>query len=200
MMHASKKAAALIDEATAAMGLFSPPDRAFFRDVMNECLTRLYTDVVCESARVSLAPTEGRVPLSQILSPSGAAVREEDVLSVSLDGIDARYLAPDRTAAATGASAPFYTVTGGAIMPLSPARDVCVCFLVRPPLCEEEGEADYEIPLSLEFLPLLFARLCGEGYRRAGEDALAAKWLADYNHRLTDFAAYMAAAKARRGA
>ena len=200
MMHASRTAKSVLGEAISAMGLFSPPERAFFREVMNECITRLYTDVVKESACATLSPTDGRVPLSLIPSPTGESVREQDLLSVALDGADARYLPPERASAAIGVAAPHFTVSEGAVIPLSPAGEVCVHFLVRPPLCREEGaEEEYEIPLSDEFLPLLHARLCGEGYRREGEDTLSAKWLADYNHRLTDFAAYLAAAKLRRG-
>ena len=199
MMHATKTAAALIDEALACMGLFAPPDRAFFCEVMNECLSRLYTDILRECASVTLPIVGGALALDAIPSPTEEGVREEDVFALALDGRDARYLPPDLAAAASGASAPFYTVTDGKIIPLCEASEARISFVLRPPLCREGEEESYEIPLAPEFLPLLSARLCGEGFRRAGEDALAASWLADYNHRLSDFAVYVETAKGKRG-
>ena len=71
-------------------------------------------------------------------------------------------------------------------------------FLLRPPLCDEENEEEYEIPLAPEFLPLLTARLFGEGYKAANEDELAAKWLSEYNGRLEDLAAYLRASVAAK--
>jgi hypothetical protein len=40
---------------------------------------------------------------------------------------------------------------------------------------------------------MLAARLRGEAYKLANEDALAAKWLSDYNAQLDDFKAFSAA-------
>ena len=199
-MHADKTAASLIDEVLADMGLFSPPARSFFREVMNECLTRLYTDILQESASASLPLSDGTLSLNAIPSPTGEEVQEEDILSLALDGRDARYLSPAHASAATGTDAPFYTVADGKILALCKAKEARICFIVRPPLCKADEEESYEIPLAPAFLPLLSARLCGEGFRHEGEDALAANWLAAYNHRLSDFAVYVESAKKRRGA
>lgn len=199
MMHATKTAASLIDEAIESMGLFAPPDRAFFREVMNECLSRLYTDILVESASATVPLSDGGLALADIPTPTGEGVREEDLLTVAIDGLDARYLPPALFASAKGVHAPFYTVSDGKILSLHAGSEARVCFVLRPPLCREGEEESYLIPLAPEFLPLLSARLCGEGFRHEGEDGLAAGRLADYNHRLSDFAVYVAAAKERRG-
>jgi hypothetical protein len=198
MTYAKKTAAALIDEASAAMGLFEPPARAFFRELLDATLNRLYTDVIEERTVAAYSLTDGGIALSAIVSPTGAPVREEDLCAVWLDGKGARYLSPAAAEALGALTTPCYTVRDGVILPLCHAEEVRVCYLLRPAPCTEENEGDYRIPLGDEFVPILFARLCGEGYKRAGEDELAAKWLADYNHLLADFAAVAAAARARR--
>jgi hypothetical protein len=126
------------------------------------------------------------------------AVREEDVLSVYLDGKCARYLLPCDFMIASALKAPYYTIDGDTLLSNREGCEMKVIFLVRPSLCTEENEGDFDIPLSPEFLPLLSARLFGEGYKAANEDELAAKWLAEYNGRLADFAAYLHAARAAK--
>lgn len=195
MMHSVKTAAALLDETTAALGLFSPPSRDFFRDVLNECLCRLYTDVVREVVSVTHTVEGGAIPLAALAAPTGVAVREEDVLSVYVDGHYARYLLPCDFSVAGGLKAPYYTLEGDRLLFNREAGQARVSFVLRPMLCTEENEGTYEIPLSPEFLPLLTARLFGEGYKAANEDELAAKWLSEYNARITDLAAYLRMAR-----
>ncbi len=200
MMHATKTAGALLDEVTGALGLFAPPTRDFFRDVLNECLCRLYTDVIREGVSVSHTVAGGCIPLSAVTSPSGVAAREEDVLSVYVNGHYARYLLPCDFMLASGLKAPYYTVDGERILFNYETGGARVVFVLRPMLCTEENEGAFEIPLPPEFLPLLTARLYGEGYKAANEDELAAKWLAEYNERVSDFAAYLRMARAAKEA
>lgn len=198
MTHATKTAKALLDEVTGALGLFAPPTREFFRDTLNECLCRLYTDVIREAVSVSHTVEGGRIPLASLSSPSTVAVRGEDILSVYADGDCARYLLPCDFMIAGGLKTPYYTVDGEDILLNRESCEARVLFLLRPMLCTAENEEEYEIPLPPEFLPLLSARLCGEGYKAANEDELAAKWLGDYNGRLSDFAAYLRLSRAAK--
>ena len=200
MMHASLTAASLFDDVLEAMGLFSPPPRSFFRDVLNECLTRLYTELVCESHTQTLSVNGQYLPYESLHSPTGTPVRREDILAVYADERQARHLRADLHGLASDAEKEnfFATDEGGVCLAL-PAATLRVRFLLRPPLCTEENEASYAIPLYAEFMPLLRARLLGEGYKEAGEDALAAKWLAEYNHALDGFAAYLATRKVKEG-
>lgn len=200
MMESNTIAAALLSEVIEGLSLYAPPPRGFFRDVLNECLSRLYTEVVLERAITDL-PLEGCVlSLADIPSPTGTPVRGEDILSVSLDGRGARYLCPDQLSVAAGVDAPYYTIEEDAILLSREGRVARVCFVLRPPLCTEENEETYRIPLFSEFMPMLTARLLGEGYRAANEDALAAKRLEEYNHRLDGFVSYLTLARAAKGA
>lgn len=200
MMESNTIAATVLTDVIEGLSLYAPPPRGFFRDVLNECLTRLYTEVLLERAITDLRPNGRSVPLSDIPTLSGTPVRGEDILSVSLDGRGARYLSPDQLSVASEVDAPYYTLEGEQILLSREAKTLRVCFVLRPPLCTEENEATYRIPLFPEFMPLLTARLRGEGYRAANEDALAAKCLEEYNHRLDGFVSYLTLARAAKGA
>ncbi len=199
MMHSEITAATLLDRAIAGMGMFSPPSRDFFRDTMNECLSRLYTELVKETRAQTMPANGAYLSFESIPTVSGAKVRREDVLAVYADGRQARYLRADLHDLTPSTKRNFFALDDTGILLAFPANTVRVCYLVRPALCTEENEATYKIPLPLEFIPLLRARLLGEGYKMAGEDDLAAKWLEEYNRDLDGFAAYLATRKVKEG-
>lgn len=197
MMHSEISAATLLDRVIAGMGMFTPPSRDFFRDTMNECLTRLYTELVRESAWRTISIGGAYVPFERILSPTGVPVEREDILAVYADGKQARYLRSDLHDLTPDTKKNFFAPDDTGILLAFPAAVVRVCFLLRPPICTAQNETTYMLPLPREFVPLLRARLLGEGYKMAGEDALAAKWLEEYNQALEGFAAYLATRRIR---
>lgn len=199
MMQSDVTAASLLDEVIEGMGLFSPPSRDFFRGTMNECLSRLYTELVRDVRTQTASGGGAYLPFDRIETPTGTKVRREDVLAVYADGHQARYLRADLHDLPSSEKRNFFALDDTGVILAFPAGAIRVCFLLRPALCTKENEATYKIPLSPEFMPLLRARLLGEGYKNAGEDALAAKWLEEYNHALDGFAAYLATRKVKEG-
>lgn len=197
MMQSTTTAASLIDEVIEGMGLFAPPPRAFFRNTMNECMTRLYTELVREAGVQTLAVAGAFLPFTSILSPTGVPVQREDILAVYADGHQARVLRSDLFDLTVSDKRNFFALDDMGIMLAFPARILRVRYLLRPPLCTAQNEDSYLIPLSPEFMPLLRARLLGEGYKAANEDALAAKWLSEYNQALDGFAAYLETRKGK---
>ena len=79
--------------------------------------------------------------------------------------------------------------------PYPDADEIRIIYNARPALKRADNDAfgNEEIYIPPEFLPMLAARLRGEAYKLANEDALAAKWLSDYNAQLDDFKAFSAA-------
>ncbi len=69
-----------------------------------------------------------------------------------------------------------------------------VIYLLRPALktVDEQGGCNQTVSLPAEWLPMISAKLRGEAYRLVNEDALAAKWLEDYNAKLSDFRRWLA--------
>ena len=69
-----------------------------------------------------------------------------------------------------------------------------IVYYVRPALVKID-DADYDntnVMMPIEFIDLAKAKLRGEAYKLANEDALAAKWLNDYNTLLETFKAWIA--------
>jgi hypothetical protein len=69
-------------------------------------------------------------------------------------------------------------------------KELKIIYLARPKLKTiEEGEEVVEgnVMMPVEFIDLVKAKLRGEAYKLANEDALAGKWLNDYNILLENF-------------
>lgn len=64
---------------------------------------------------------------------------------------------------------------------------VQIAYVVRPyPYTVSDISTEY-VRMVPEYIPMLVARLRGELYRNANEDALGAKWLSDFNQQLESF-------------
>ena len=62
--------------------------------------------------------------------------------------------------------------------------EIRIIYIRRPKVKTETSE---EIMLPIEFIELMKSKVRGEAYKLANEDALAAKWLNDYNVLLENF-------------
>ncbi len=67
-----------------------------------------------------------------------------------------------------------------------------IIYFVRPEP-KTSATSTINVKLPVEFLELIKAKIRGEAYKAANEDALAAKWINDYNVLLETFKAYLAA-------
>ncbi len=68
---------------------------------------------------------------------------------------------------------------------------VKVIYFVKPELNTTDNISTKNVMLPVEFIDLSKAKLRGEAYKLANEDALAAKWLNDYNTLLETFKAWI---------
>lgn len=68
-------------------------------------------------------------------------------------------------------------------------KSITICYTVRPAIKKysDSGTLDSTVKVPFEFIDLIKSKLRGEAYKLANEDALAAKWLNDYNAYLQDF-------------
>lgn len=80
------------------------------------------------------------------------------------------------------------------------AGTLILIYTVRPTPKTITNITTQNIMVPPEFLDLVRAKLRGEAYKFANEDALAAKWLNDYNQQLEYFRAWIASNKSTFGA
>ncbi len=200
MFSASVTVAQLLDSVIDGIGLFLPQDRAFYRDTLNECLCRLYTELIAEVRSMNVFAAGDLIQLSSLSPiPDAAPIREQDVCGVSATGKRLYYLPPAQFDMRDDRG--FYTVQDGAVrlsLPDLPRNNLALFYLVCPMHFNADNE-DTPVPFPDEFLPLLRAKLRGEAFRLANEDALAAKWLGEYNTLLDEFRLYLETVSARRG-
>ena len=192
MFICNTSAKTLLDETVEELRLYESIPRTTFRRVLNETLGRLYNEVVYEVREADGRSVSGEIALSSLpLTADSGSVREEDVLRVCHDGSALQYLPPRRFALVSGNDGNFYTVRDGKII-LSPSLSdytMQVSYLHRPRPYSEEDE-ERMLPMPEEYVSLVRAKLRGEIYKLANEDALSAKWLGEYNTILPAFAAY----------
>ena len=194
MLQANTTIGELLDGITADMGLFTERDRAFYRGLMNETLTFLYAAVIRMRAEGVGYVAAGILPFISIPTPLGTGtVQQQDVLAVYRGKQQLRYLPPAALGTAAEMPPVYYTVTtrGIELARADVADPLRVVFTLRPPQYGE-GDEGTPVPLPQEFVPMLAAKIRGEAYRAAGEDALSAKWLGVYNAYLADFYDYLA--------
>lgn len=119
-----------------------------------------------------------------------ADMRFEDIHAVYVDG---RQLI--RTTLTSGAIFPdaYYKELDGMGVNLPSAPDkITVMYCVRPAPKSKDLTGDETVKVPAEFIDLVASRLRGEAYKLSNEDALAAKWLNDYNVLLEAFKAWVA--------
>jgi len=108
----------------------------------------------------------------------------EDLLSVFCGGDELAKTTPDVLPMLANLN--FYAVEDGRVITGYPARRFTVFCRARPVLKTEENYSTETVKLPYAFCELAFSKLRGEAYKLANQDAIAAKWLGDYNAMLQD--------------
>ena len=76
-----------------------------------------------------------------------------------------------------------------------PIQEMTIVHIVKPALVTVTSHGNISegvnVMIPIEFIDLVKAKLRGEAYKLANEDALAAKWLNDYNTLLETFRAWI---------
>ncbi len=70
-------------------------------------------------------------------------------------------------------------------------EDIKIIYFVKPALKTTKNYDKETLKVPVEFVSLIAARLRGEAYKLANEDALAAKWINEYNVLLETFKAWI---------
>lgn len=145
----------------------------------------LYTEIIKEQAEITLDGSCGDLIILNNLPTYGDTIRFEDIYAVYVN--DTQLIKS--------------TLTSGVIFPDSyckiqdnlglhvrdEPKQIRIIYNIRPVL-KTAGNIDTEyIRLPTEFVDLVKAKLRGEAYKLANEDALAGKWLNDYNILLETF-------------
>ena len=188
----------MIDDVMEKLGLYTPPTRADFYKFYNECLTRLYTEVICHRSMVEMTVASGFVTYNDLMVKASQSVSGEDICDVAVKSpFNPILRATAWTQKLLPANTACYVCEKDRInlYPSSARQTYLIFYTYRPSTVTAGNESTLQIALPPEYHNLLRAKLRGEAYKQANEDELAAKWLGEYNLLLEDFCRYVARKK-----
>lgn len=162
---------------------------------MNASIQMLYSEIVREERNTVLSfPSSRSVSYSYLsVGADEAAVEARDIVGVYGDGRELERISGGIGAILNTKRPSWYDAGSemNLLLPFTP-ENIRIAHVVRPALITAEQAETQEVCVPPEFVPMLLSRLRGEIYKVYNEDALAAKWLADYNAELETFKVWAA--------
>ena len=162
---------------------------------LNSLQQLLYTEIIKEQKKTTLqGAILNPISLSLIMTDSGENTPIfEDIHAVYVNGVQLI-----KSTLASGVIFPnsFYKNNNGIGFNVTqPIAEMTIVHIVRPALVTVTSHGNISdgvnVMVPIEFIDLVKAKLRGEAYKLANEDALAAKWLNDYNTLLETFRAWI---------
>ena len=158
----------------------------------------MYTEVIKEQKKVVLEPpfANNTIDVSKLSEDGENAPRFEDIHAVYAD-----YTQLIKSTVTTGVILPhtYFKIADKLGFNTTVEENITIIYFVKPELINLEAIDDSEVMIPTEFIDLATAKLRGEAYKLANEDALAAKWLNDYNVHLETFKAWIVSKSANFG-
>ena len=142
-----------------------------------------YSEIIKEQRELTVSDAESPISLSGLsVSDAESPIRFEDIYAVYADGVQLM-----KTTLASGQIFPdtFYKHNDdlGFNSPYM-TKELKIVYFARPKIkTDDKGNVMFPV----EFVDMVKAKLRGEAYKLANEDALAGKWLNDYNILLENF-------------
>ena len=172
----------LKDEVDIALEI---PDTTYI-SWLNSAEQLMYSEIIKEQRELTINTPTSPVAMNELtVSDEESPIRFEDIHTVYADDVQLM-----KSTLASGQIFPdtFYKHNDGLGFnsPYS-TRELKVIYFARPKFkTSDEGY----VMMPAEFIDLIKAKLRGEAYKLANEDALAGKWLTDYNVLLENFKAW----------
>lgn len=188
----------LVSELKNEVDIAIPIPNASYVSWLTSLEQLLYSEYIQEQKEIEVeAPKDNAVKLSDLKHPDNESViRFEDIYAVYAG--DTQLI---KTTLTSGSIFPdsYYKKANDMGVSVTTPEKLKIIYFVRPAIkkidenVDEVNELDNtgNVMLPVEFIDLAKAKLRGEAYKIANEDALAAKWLNDYNVLLENFKAWL---------
>lgn len=166
------------------------PDKSYVQ-WLNSLQQLLYTEIIKEQKKVVLEPPfeNNTIDVSKLSKSGEGNPRFEDIHAVYAD-----YTQLIKSTVTTGVILPhtYFKIDDRLGFNTTVEKHIAIIYFVKPELINPEDIDESEVMLPIEFIDLATSKLRGEAYKLANEDALAAKWLNDYNILVETFKAWIA--------
>ena len=186
----------LVDELINEVDIALDIPKATYVEWLNSLQQLLYTEIIKEQRKITLkSPLQSPISLSLIpIQENENTPRFEDIHAVYADDIQ---LIKSTVASGAIFLDTFYKENNNiGYRTKKVPTELNIVYIVKPALITimlgSTAINEVNIMVPVEFIDLVKAKLRGEAYKLANEDALAAKWLNDYNMLLETFKAWIA--------
>lgn len=194
MFDSGISAKELVDELISEVDIALDIPNATYVSWLNSLQQLLYTEVIKEQKKTTVTEWENNlVDISSIKQENENTPRFEDVYAVYTD--DGTQLIKTTVASGVIFENTYFKITNKLGFNITDTpKYLTIVYIVRPALIEVTGDVidDVNVMIPAEFIDIAKAKLRGEAYKLANEDALAAKWLNDYNILVETFKAWIA--------
>ena len=166
------------------------PDESYVQ-WLNSLQQLLYTEVIKEQKKVVLEPPFG----SSLIEMSDLAESgENDPIFEDIHAVYSGEIQLIKSTVASGVIFPYtyFKFTNKLGFKADVDKPITIIYFVKPELINPNAMSKSYVMLPIEFIDIVTAKLRGEAYKLANEDALAAKWLNDYNILVETFKAWIA--------
>ncbi len=201
----------LIDEMESEVDIAVDLPVAFYINSINTAEQMLYSDIIKEYAVYGMNADDSPIDLSKIRRDEKCDyMRFEDIYTVYAcdhknseeheadervkvtDGYEFNDYQLMKTTLSSGVifGDTWYS-DGGKLCVNTDKKHIKLVYFIRPSLKTAETAETDTIALPPEFIDLIKCRLRGEMYKAVNEDALAAKWINDYNAWIENFSSWI---------
>ena len=183
MFDSGKTVSDLITEIKAEADVsLEIPDETYL-GWLNELEQLCYTEIIKEQREIDIKNPSSPISVSDLtVSEDEAPIRFEDIYTIYAD-----YVQLSKTTLASGYVFPdtfFKSNNDIGFNYDGLIRDMKIIYFAKPKV---KTSADGKVMLPIEFMHMVKAKLRGEAYKLVNEDALASKWLNDYNIAIENF-------------
>lgn len=194
MFNSGISAKELVEELISEVDIALNIPNATYISWLNSLQQLLYTEVIKEQKKIILHTSkQSPISISSIVVGNDEnSLRFEDIHAIYADGVQLI-----KTTLASGAIFPnsFYKDNNNiGFYTKSTPNIITIVYIVKPALIKVSNNDvinDTNVMVPVEFIDLVKAKLRGEAYKLANEDALASKWLNDYNILLETFKSWI---------
>lgn len=151
----------------------------------------LYTEIIQEQGSImTTGPFEDGIILQNLVhSVERDGVRFSDILMVYADGKELKKTTLNNQRFFTNVY--YFNKDRLFVNTVPQANEIEIIYLIRPKLKTESSLLTDRIMVPPEFLELVMSKIRAEAYKSVNEDAVAAKWMNDYNILLENFKVWM---------
>ena len=169
----------LIDSLREEVDIAVPVTDEMYIAWLNTTEQMLYSEIIQEQHKITVTPNSDVIILSELPIESGQdKIRFEDIYTFFADGT--QYIKTNLTSGLIFPETYYKKDNNAAFNAPTMPKEIAIYYFTRPALKTEETMSAH-ICVPPEFIEIIKSKLRGEAYKIANEDAIAAKWINDYN-------------------